>query len=334
MIQDNSKNSDDPHKIFEIISTEGLAMQNSQEDSDLTPDIYSSPTEYFPPVSEINILNTFKALDISNNMPEQGWENNYMIPQSSPVVPSYPGVSASTNDVVIIPQSNSYFQPIPAQFNPPQPPPINNLEISIFYRKKEMLKTTVSCQFLQLHYPQETRGHDIQDAICFPSTDGLKDHKQIEFTNRILNSIQRGLLLQVDDTGIYGYRQDRCHVFTSTSDSDVAHPNPQKLPLDTKVQLLSFENYVQELRNFCENNSRSPEYTIKMCFGEKFPDGKALEKKLIVVKVVPLVCRYLHEQAQENGASSLHSSNISLQTSYNSLMDFINAYIGPPTVED
>lgn len=40
-----------------------------------------------------------------------------------------------------------------------------------------------------------------------------------------------------------------------------------------------------ELKQFKDNNGSSPRYTINMCFGEKFPDGKALEKKLIVVKV-------------------------------------------------
>lgn len=40
-----------------------------------------------------------------------------------------------------------------------------------------------------------------------------------------------------------------------------------------------------ELKQFRENNGGSPEYTINMCFGERFPDGKALEKKLITVKV-------------------------------------------------
>lgn len=197
-----------------------------------------------------------------------------------------------------------------------------------------MLKTSVNCQQLQLHYPLEAQEPLIQHAICFPSTECLIDHKQIEYTNRILSSIQRGLTLQVQQSGIYAYRQDRCHVFASTKDPLVAHPNPEKLSLNTPVQLLSFETYLHELKNFKENNGCSPEYTINMCFGEKFPDGRALERKLIVVKVVPLVCRYFHEQAQMDGASSLHSSNISLQTSYNSLMDLINSAFGLPMVED
>lgn len=43
--------------------------------------------------------------------------------------------------------------------------------------------------------------------------------------------------------------------------------------------------FVSDLKQFKENNGGSPHYTINMCFGEKFPDGKALEKKLVVVQV-------------------------------------------------
>ncbi|XP_035760078.1 interferon regulatory factor 5-like, partial [Neolamprologus brichardi] len=109
----------------------------------------------------------------------------------------------------------------------------------------------------------------------------------IEYTNRILNSIQRGLFLEVQETGIYAWRQDRCHVFASTSDPSLANAEPAKLPQNTMVELLNFEKFVNEWKQFKENNGRSPEYTITMCFGEKFPDGKPLEKKLIVVKVTP-----------------------------------------------
>lgn len=97
-----------------------------------------------------------------------------------------------------------------------------------------------------------------------------------------------------------------------------------------------------------------------MCFGEKFPDGRALEKKLVRVKVraplrsfylqtqrdepnlappphflqvVPLICQHFHEMAHLEGASSLHSSNISLQISHNSLYDLINSVFGVPMAE-
>lgn len=67
---------------------------------------------------------------------------------------------------------------------------------------------------------------------------------QIEYTNRILNSIQRGLFLEVQETGIYAWRQDRCHVFASTSDPSLANAEPAKLPQNTMVELLNFEKFV------------------------------------------------------------------------------------------
>ncbi|XP_069018035.1 interferon regulatory factor 7 isoform X1 [Embiotoca jacksoni] len=336
MIRDSSKNSDDPHKMYEIINFEynyeGLPTQNSREDSVKTPEIYSSPIEYFPSGNEQNLLTDFMAMDLGNQpTEEQPCAENY-VQLNQDVLAHY--LPAAENQAQLLPEQQTYYEvdPVPV-LSSPQPPNIYDLEISIHYRKREMLKMTLNAAHLQLHYQQEApEFHGFH--LCFPSTEGLLDHKQIDYTNRILDSIQRGLLLEVRDTGIYAWRQDRCHVFASTKDPSVAHPDPTKLPQNTMVELLSFQKYVNELKQFKENNGGSPDYIINMCFGEKFPDGKALEKKLIVVKVVPLICRYFHEMAQMEGASSLHSANISLQISHNSLYDLINSYFALPTAEE
>ncbi|GAA6217598.1 interferon regulatory factor 7 isoform X1 [Lates japonicus] len=336
MIKDNSKNSEDPHKIYEIINTEhnyeNLPTQDSQEDSIMTPNIYSSPTEYLPSGNEHNLVNNFMALELENHpTEEQQWVENYCQPNPA-VLGNYP--VAAENHPQVLPDQQPYHEVNPMPVLPlPLQPTIYDLEISIHYRKTEMLKTTLSAARLQLHYQHMDPGLNAHQ-LCFPSTDGLIDHKQIDYTNRILNSIQRGLLLEVRETGIYAWRQDRCHVFASTSDPSVAHPDPRKLPQNTTVELLSFEKYVNDLKKFKENNGGSPDYTINMCFGEKFPDGKPLEKKLIMVKVVPLICRHFHEIAQMEGASSLHSANVSLQISHNSLYDLINSVFGLPMVEE
>ncbi|XP_068458423.1 interferon regulatory factor 7 isoform X2 [Clinocottus analis] len=331
MIMDNSKISDDPHKIYEIINTEynyeSLPTQDSQEDSVMTPDIYSSPVECFPSGNEHNLLNNLMALDLGcQTSDKQLWVEDYGQPK--PTAPGSYHVAAE-NHPLPLPAQPSYLNPPQLPSSPLQQPSIFDLEISIHYRKSEMLKITLNTALLQLHYLQEAsdlNGHN----ICFPSTDSLLDHKQVEYTNRILNSIERGLCLEVRDTGIYAWRQDRCHVFASTSDPSVADPDPRKLPQNTMVELLNFGKYVTELKQFRENNGVSPDYTINMCFGEKFPDGRPLEKKLIIVKVVPLICRHFHEIAQMEGASSLHSANVSLQISHNSLYDLINSVFGLP----
>nr|QRF92545.1 interferon regulatory factor 7 variant 2 [Takifugu obscurus] len=335
MVQDNSKNSDDPHKIYQIINTgckyENLPTQSSQEDSDM--DIYSPPVKPFTLQSELNLHNDFTALDLGDQpAEEQPWAENYTIQYCPADLGGYPA-AAEIHPQPMADKPSQYEVNLPQAILSPVQPDIYDLEISIHYRKREMLRTTVRAPRVQLHYHSEAPELKAHHHICFPPTEGLLDHKQIEYTNRILNSIQKGLLLEVRDTGIYATRQDRCHVFASTSDPSVAHPEPSKLPQNNIVELLSFAKYVHELKLFKENNGGSPEYTINMCFGEKFPDGKALEKKLVSVKVVPLICQHLHEMAHLEGASSLHSSSISLQMSHNSLFDLINSVFGLPMAD-
>ncbi|XP_005941819.1 interferon regulatory factor 7 [Haplochromis burtoni] len=332
MVKDNSKNSDDPHKVYEVINTaqnqDGLATRDPWEGNDIIPDIYSSSTEYLLSANEHDLVNDLMALGLgSQPTEEQLWTENYG-QQNPPATESYP--VAAGNNQQLIPVQQTCYGVTPA---PVPQPGLFDLEVSIHYRKKEMVKMTLNTPKLQLHYNSEALEYDTF-KLCFPSTDGLLDHKQIEYTNRILNSIQRGLFLEVRETGIYAWRQDRCHVFASTSDPSLANAEPAKLPQNTMVELLNFEKFVNELKQFKENNGRSPEYTITMCFGEKFPDGKPLEKKLIVVKVVPLICRHLHEIAQMEGASSLYSSNVSLQISHNSLYDLISSCFPLLTAED
>lgn len=99
MVQDNSKNSEDPHKIYEIINTgcktilictfavpcaiwmqtfpiffsgdnyESLPTQSSQDDSDMTPEISNSPVQGFLLPSEVQcyLKCAFSSLLISGN---------------------------------------------------------------------------------------------------------------------------------------------------------------------------------------------------------------------------------------------------------------------------
>ncbi|CAB1313689.1 unnamed protein product [Coregonus sp. 'balchen'] len=341
MVEDHSKDSKDPHKVYLVINEYNYESPHIEEITleDYDIDIFSSltPTDYIPPGMEhdemLNFSNlTLNTQDLTQHTEEQQWTENYI-----PVHTHYPVVPEDCYPIQPLPEPQPVSQPVLIQqpyydvnqdalLNPPAVhPSLLDLEITISYRRKEMLKTQVSCPRVQLHYQCDALEPNTQ-PLCFPSTDGLPDHKQIEYTNHILESVQRGLLLEVRNTGIYGYRQDKCHVFSSTSDPREAHPEPRKMPHNEMVQLLSFQQYENELIAFKENRRGSPDYTIHMCFGEKFPDGKPLEKKLIVVKVVPLICRYFHEVAQGEGASSLQNDNVSLQISHhNSLMELINS---------
>lgn len=341
-VSDASKDSDDPHKVYRIINPDygdtrnDISAQHLQGDPDLPiiDDVYNlNPGDISPELD--GVLNNMEILDLNppqqvggQGMQQQQWclDHNLPIDNAEMEIP------------LPVPQNNPPVAVVEPYYPGPPWPHLWELEISIHYRRKEMLKTRV-CAPVQLHYQQEMAGITEQggQAVSFPSTEGLVDQKQIKYTRDLLESIQRGLVLEVDHTGVYGTRQDMCKVFTTTRNpndllqASQVHP-PRKLVQNTRELLLSFEKFANDLRDFKENKRGSPDYTISLCFGEKYPDGKPLERKLIVVKVVPMVCRVFHEHAQMEGASSLNSS-ASLQISYNSLFDLINSTFSLPMQE-
>lgn len=337
-LHDFSKESVDPHKVYQLIaqpdyrnSYENLATQEFRGTPSylMIEDIYSeNPVDVSPDdIMTDDLLNGIDTLDL-NHADLQPWGEGY--PPNNQVLPEDYTIPAVVEHIQPVMQNNSPVAVVQPYYQAPPLPPICELEISIHYRRKEVQKRRVSASLVQLHYQQEMCDLNGQ-ALCFPSTEGLLDHKQIMYTKRLLESIQKGLLLEVNGTGIYGTRLDvPCKVFASTSNPSENHAEePRKLMQNVREPLLNFEKFARDLMEFKENKRGSPDYTIYLCFGEKYPDGKPLERKLIVVKVVPLICRELHERAQMDGASSLNSG-VSLQISHNSLFDLINSTFSLP----
>nr|WBT04602.1 IRF7 [Cyprinidae sp. EPC] len=333
MLEDHSKDAEDQHKVYRIIRP-----QNCQEIPRPEPvqlqlpfiaDIYSA-SDYMSEEMEQELLSQVEEMHLNQHAEPQPWDT---CSQQHILTPSRSNFETDYSDHPCM-QNNTPAPVLQSDTNVHQcnPPNLWDLEITINYRRIEVLKTRLSSPLVQFHYqcdPSELSGTPIR----FPTTEGLVDHMQIHFTKRILDSIQRGLQLEVNQSGIYGFRQDKCKVFVSTSDpSEIHNPEPRKLHQNTRELLLSFDKFVKDLMDFRENRRGSPDYTIYLCFGEKLPDGKPLEKKLITVKVVPLICRELHERAQMDGASSLRNDNVSLQISHNSLYDLINS-LGLPSMD-
>nr|XP_055048626.1 interferon regulatory factor 3-like isoform X1 [Misgurnus anguillicaudatus] len=322
IVHDHSKDQDDPHKIFRIIHP-----QNHQVTQNVDPNVPFIEQMYNTTDMSLNmeqdLLHQMDSIDLNQQYTEhQPWETSQQNIQTGMSYNESP--ESGVQDLV---QNHT---PPPVQQPQPIESPIicniNDLEITISYRKTEVFKDCLNSPLVHFHYrcdPTELKGW----PICFPSTENLVDRVQIKLTEKILDSIERGLQLEITPKGIYGFRQDMCIVYVSTRDpSEIQNPEPRKLHQNFKEQLFSFEKYWTDLQDFVENKRGSPDYTIYLCFGEKLPDEKPLNKKLIIVKVVPLICRELHMMAQNDGASSLRNENVSLQISHhNSLFDLINS---------
>ncbi|XP_062847036.1 interferon regulatory factor 7 [Trichomycterus rosablanca] len=330
LLQDHSKESKDPHKMYHIVWPEN----HQQSQTIHIKEMYSSADNGVEAMEYENLPNHMDTLHLSQQFAVQPWASYQE--QNIDVSNNY--IATSVPDVQQTCLQNNMLAPAQQHYTTgletPSLPNIYALEISITYRGEDMGKMCCQGPFVQLHSqcdPSDLRGQ----SVPFPGTEKLSDQKQIQYTNRILDNIKRGLQLEVCQDGIFGYRQDKCNVFVSTRDpAEIPNqPEPKKLPQNQKELLFSFDKYKKDLMDFKENRRGSPEYTICLCFGEKFPDEKPIEKKLIIVKVVSLICRELHKAAQRDGASSLQNDNISLQFSHNSLFDLIEATFQLPTAE-
>ncbi|XP_043914904.1 interferon regulatory factor 3-like isoform X1 [Protopterus annectens] len=204
--------------------------------------------------------------------------------------------------------------------------PLQDLEITINYRKTQMLHLEVKgSNIYQLCYKCDT---PYGQQIHFPSPETLLDRKQVSATEKILDSIRNGLLIEVGVKGISARRLGKSHVFCLLEDLPREADKTNLLPRDEECLIFSSEKFVSEWKNFMENKIDSPKFEIYLCFGQHLPDLQYKEKKLILVKIVPKFCRYLYEMALREGASSLNDETLSLQISNNSsLFDFIESYL-------
>ncbi|XP_067170385.1 interferon regulatory factor 3-like [Apteryx mantelli] len=67
---------------------------------------------------------------------------------------------------------------------------------------------------------------------------------------------------------------------------------------------------------FMEGRGGSPQYELWLCLGEPWPQpSHTWTRKLVMVQVVPVALRLLHELSRAQGASSLRSSELQLQLS-------------------
>ncbi|XP_008106770.1 interferon regulatory factor 7 isoform X3 [Anolis carolinensis] len=201
-----------------------------------------------------------------------------------------------------------------------------NLGVSIYYRGSllnELRVTAGSCLFTyNNNHTAQVLGNP--QIIQFPNPQMLPDQKQVTLT---LTALQKaGLLLYQKNCRLWARRLGPCNVFWAFSkqlENIAQYPEHRLLQREVDTEIFNFEHYFQGLQQFYDGQRSScPDYTIYLCFGQRFSAAKPKESKLILVKLVPELCKHWHERVLREGVSSLNSEIESLQFS-NSLFDMM-----------
>ncbi|XP_074086823.1 interferon regulatory factor 7 isoform X2 [Macrotis lagotis] len=202
------------------------------------------------------------------------------------------------------------------------------LDVTILYKGQPVCQEAVvqtSC-LLVAGGPKLVASPDHR-LVAFPSPAALElaDRKQAYYTEQLLQHVGQGLHLWLGDRNLWAKRMGKCKVYWELSSQLAASrlpPPPRLLPRNEATPIFDFSLFRQELAEYRDQQRRpSPDYTIYLGFGQTL-SRRPMEKNLILVKVVPQICRLCHEAIQrEEGISSLESGGLSLQVS-NSLSLF------------
>ncbi|XP_067850373.1 interferon regulatory factor 7 isoform X2 [Heptranchias perlo] len=168
----------------------------------------------------------------------------------------------------------------PAQLSTQFP---SDLDITVYYRGKEVLHTMVSDSLgCRLYHDQEDERFANLQHIKFPGTEIISDHKQREYTNCLLSNMEGGLVLWCKHGDLYGKRLGKCQVFYSLSETS-ENQDSHKLNRDEVTKIFSLKDFIRDIIAFTEQTRGSPLSSVYLCFGQHLLLGTP-SKKLILVK--------------------------------------------------
>ncbi|XP_064143578.1 interferon regulatory factor 7 isoform X4 [Loxodonta africana] len=334
MLQDNSGDPADPHKVFAVSPAPGRRGPGSDRTEEAPADgwpMRGEPPGPFlggeagerptPALDWASATRQSPEPCTSNPLPARAGDTRDLLHQA--LQQSHLG-----DDLL---EAAWRMDPAPQQ---PSEPGLAVLEVTILYKGRLVLQEVVgrtSCVLLYQPPGPAAEATDVQ-LVAFPSPAELPDQKQLRYTEELLRHVDPGLQLELRGGSLWARRLGKCKVYWEVggplgSASPSSHACLLHRNFDTPI--FDFGVFFRELVEFRERRRQgSPHYTIYLGFGQDLSAGRPKEKSLVLVKLEPWLCRAYHEGAQREGTSSLDSSSLGLcLSSSNSLYDDINHFL-------
>ncbi|XP_066463306.1 interferon regulatory factor 3-like isoform X1 [Eleutherodactylus coqui] len=344
VITDNSSDSNEPHKIYEIIR--GNIAGDDVASEDLNDSI--SPTagttnlnisgsqiagdRYLTQgMTEISINDEdlyLAAEDLESPLEIQCWTgilspDVYLAEAGASASPALPNVSPYSDfdeksrqvEYAAVETQESVHQNLLNQFFPNK-----NFEtefdVKIYYRGTLVKNTLVrNSNGFHITSNKQPTPESYLEEVTLPPPTAIHDQKKAAEIIKLLENLQLGTVVEVRDGAICAKRLGKCRSYWAMTDMpNTYQPNP--INKTDYCILYNFQQFVKELIEFIEEKRKeSPQYSIWICLGELWPDERSWKKKFIMVQITPISMQMLHELSYNTGASSLRSSEVNLQIS-------------------
>ncbi|XP_012988763.3 interferon regulatory factor 4a isoform X1 [Esox lucius] len=193
------------------------------------------------------------------------------------------------------------------------------LHVSLFYRESLVKKVTTSspegCRITSSPCSSssssssspsspcpEDRLYSGAETVLFPSPYPQSQRRGAE---KLLNVLERGVLLWLTSDGLYAKRLCQSRVYWEGPLAPYTD-KPNKLEKEQTCKLFDTQQFLTELQGYAHHSRPMPRHLVVLCFGDEYPDPQR-QTKMITAQVEPMFARDLLYITQQSSNAYLRS---------------------------